>query len=77
MRMLMHLFQIQPKQNESTVGSANGSFTLKNTLEEGLAKGYTLSKKITGKDLKISTPISNERSYGQQDKFLVYASSKK
>ncbi len=59
----------QPKQNESTVGSANGSFTLKNTLEEGLAKGYTLSKKITGKDLKISTPISNERSYGQQDKF--------
>jgi len=59
----------EPKQNESTVGSANGSFTLKNTLEEGLTKGYTLSKKITGKDLKISTPVSNERRYGQQDKF--------
>ena len=28
------------------------SFTLKNTLEEGFNKGYDLSKKITGKDLK-------------------------
>ena len=59
----------QSKQNESTIGSANGSFTLKNTLEEGFIKGYDLSKKITGKDLKISIPTSNERSYGQQDKF--------
>ena len=59
----------QSKQNESTIGSANGSFTLKRTLEEGFIKGNILSKKITGKDLKTSAPISNERNYGEQDKF--------
>ena len=59
----------QPKQNENTIGSANGSFTLKKTLEEGFMKGYDLSKKITGKDLQIPIPTSNERSYVQQDKF--------
>ncbi len=57
------------KQNESTIGSAKGSFTLKNSLKEGFEKGYDLSKKITGKESKISTPTSNERSRGQQDKF--------
>jgi len=59
----------QAKQNENTIGSAKGSFTLKQSLEEGFEKGFNLSKKITGKDLKISTPASNERNYGQQDKF--------
>ncbi len=59
----------QSKQNETTVGSANGSFTLKTSLEEGFIKGYELSKKLTGKDLKISIPTINERSYGNQDKF--------
>ncbi len=59
----------QSRQNENTIGSANGSYTLKNTLEEGFKKGYELSKKITGKDLKSSTPTSNERTYGDQDKF--------
>ena len=59
----------QPRQNESTIGSANGSFTLKNSLKEGFIKGYDLSKKITGKDFKSSTPTSNEKSYGLQDKF--------
>jgi len=59
----------QPKQNESTIGSANGSYTLKKVLEEGFNKGFNLSKKITGKDLKSSIPTSNERSYGQQDSF--------
>ena len=34
----------QSKQNESTVGSANGSFTLKKSLNEGFEKGYDLSK---------------------------------
>jgi len=57
------------RQKETTVGSANGTFTLENTLEEGFRKGYELSKKITGKDLKDSKLTSNERSYGQQDKF--------
>ena len=59
----------QSKQNESTVGSANGSFTLKNSLEEGFRKGYELSKKITGKNLQISIPATNERTYGIHDKF--------
>ena len=49
----------QSKQNENTIGSANGSFTLKKTLEEGFTKGYELAKKITGKDAKSSTPTSN------------------
>ena len=59
----------QSKQNESTIGSANGSSTLKKSLEEGFTKGFDLSKKIGGKDSKISIPTSNERSYTQQDKF--------
>jgi len=57
------------KQNESTIGSANGTYTLKKSLEEGFNKGFDLSKKITGTDLKSLIPTSNERSYGQQDKF--------
>ena len=59
----------QSKQNESTVGSAKGSYSLKKTLEEGFNKGFELSKKITGKDLKTTVPTSNERNYSQQDKF--------
>ncbi len=59
----------QPKQNESTIGSAKGSFSLKKSLEEGFNKGYELSKKITGKDLKSSVPTSNEKSNDEHDKF--------
>jgi len=59
----------QSKQNESTIGSANGSFTLRSSLKEGFSKGFDLSKKITGKDIKFSTPTSNEKNYGPQDKF--------
>jgi sarcosine oxidase, subunit alpha len=57
------------RQNENTIGSANGTYTLKKTLEEAFNKGFDLSKKITGKDIKSSTPTSNERSHGKQDKF--------
>ena len=59
----------QSRQNESTVGSASGSFTLKKSLEDGFNKGYELSNKITGKNAKSTTPTSNERSYSQHDKF--------
>jgi heterotetrameric sarcosine oxidase alpha subunit len=59
----------QSRQNESTIGYASGSFTLKKNLEEGFNKGYELSKKVTGKELKIQTPTSNERNYGKQDNF--------
>jgi len=59
----------QSRQNESTIGSANGSFTLKKSLDEGFNKGYELSNKITGKNVKSTTPTSNERIYSQHNKF--------
>jgi len=59
----------QSRQNESTIGSANGSFTLKKSLDDGFNKGYELSNKITGKNIKSTIPTSNERSYAQHDKF--------
>ena len=59
----------QPRQNESTIGYANGSFSLNENLEQGFEKGYDLSKKISKNSLKTATPTSNERSYGEQDKF--------
>ena len=59
----------KPRQNESTVGSANGTFTLKQSLDEGFNKGYELSNKITNKNLKTNPPTSNERSYKTYDKF--------
>ena len=67
----------QARQNESTIGSANGSFTLKQTLDEGFNKGYELSKKINNQELKTSVPTSNERTYGRHDKFWCMPSSKK
>ena len=59
----------QSRQNESAIGSANGSFTLKKSLDDGFNKGYELSNKITGKNEKSKIPTSNERNYAQHDKF--------
>jgi sarcosine oxidase, subunit alpha len=59
----------QSKQKENTIGSANGSFTLKDSLKEGFTKGYDLSKKITGKDLPASIPTSNEKRLSKQNNF--------
>jgi len=59
----------QPRQNESTVGSAKGSFTLKQSLEEGFNKGFEVSNKITNKNIKSAIPTSNERSNGKHNKF--------
>jgi len=59
----------QSRQNETSIGSANGSFTLKQSLDDGFNRGYELSNKITGKNVKSTTPTSNERSYAQHDKF--------
>jgi len=59
----------QSRQKESTIGSANGSFTLKQALEDGFNKGFELSNKITNKNSKSTAPTSNERSYGEHDKF--------
>ena len=57
------------RQNETTVGSAKGSFTLKKSLEEGFNKGYEISNKVTNKNLKTSIPTSNERMHDEYDKF--------
>ena len=59
----------QSRQSESTIGAANGSFTLKKSLEDGFNKGYELSNKVTQKNIKTAVPTSNERSYSQHDKF--------
>ena len=44
------------KQNETTLGAANGSFTLEDTLKSSFETGYELSKKITNNDNKVSFP---------------------
>ena len=59
----------QPRQNENTIGSAKGTFTLKQSLEDGFKKGFELSNKITGKTEKNIVPTSNEKIYGPHDKF--------
>ena len=59
----------QSRQNENTIGSAKGTYSLRGSLEDGFKVGYELSKKITGKDKKDLVPKINEKKYGEQDKF--------
>ena len=59
----------QTKQHETAVGSANGSFTLEESLTKGFDTGYELSKKINKNDTKLSVPKVVERKYGKHDKF--------
>jgi len=59
----------QPRQNETTIGSAKGSFTLRKSLEEGFSKGFELSNKITKKGIKSDVPTSNERSTEKNNKY--------
>jgi len=59
----------QSKQEETTVGSANGIFTLEETLKTSFAAGHELSKKITNNDNKISVPQVAEKKSTQHDKF--------
>ena len=44
------------KQNEKTLGAANGTYTLDETLKSSFEAGHELSKKITNNDNKISFP---------------------
>ena len=44
------------KQNETTLGAANGNFSLEKTLRSSFEAGSELSKKITLKENKISIP---------------------
>ncbi len=57
------------KQKETTLGSANGIFTLEETLKTSFGKGSELSKQITNKENKISIPTVVEKKSSKHDKF--------
>ena len=57
------------KQNEKTLGAANGIFTLEETLKTSFESGEEVSKKITKKENKISVPQVSEKKHAQHDKF--------
>ena len=57
------------KQHETSVGAANGSFTLEESLKNGFENGSNLSAKITETKTEISIPNVNEKKYGAHDKF--------
>ena len=57
------------KQKETTLGSANGVFTLEETLKTSFEAGSQISKKITNNDNKISVPLVSEKKHTQHDKF--------
>ena len=59
----------QSRQQETVVGAANGSFTLKESLDEGFEQGFKISSKITNQNNKTDAPISDEKSLGKHDKF--------
>jgi sarcosine oxidase subunit alpha len=59
----------QKKQKESTLGSANGIFTLEETLQTSFEKGNELSKQFTNNDKKISAPAVIEKKTSKHDKF--------
>ena len=59
----------QSKQNETTVGSANGTFNLDDTLKNSFEAGYQLSKKITANDNKQPVPSVVEKKTSKHDKF--------
>ncbi len=57
------------KQHETSVGAANGSFTLEESLKHAFENGSNLSAKITETKTEISIPNVNEKKYGAHDKF--------
>ncbi len=57
------------KQHETSVGAANGSFTLEESLKHGFENGSNLSAKITDTKTEIAIPNVNEKKYGAHDKF--------
>jgi len=66
----------QSKQEETTVGSASGVFTLEETLKTSFEVGHRLSKKITNKDNKVLVPQVAEKKSTQHDKFWCVPLSK-
>ena len=59
----------QSRQNETVIGSANGSFTLKESLADGFKKGFQISDEITKNSKELSVPISDEKDFRSHDKF--------
>ncbi len=59
----------QSKQKETTLGAANGIFTLEETLKTSFEKGSELSKQITKEDNKVSVPTVVEKKSSNHDKF--------
>ncbi len=57
------------KQNETSVGASQGTFTLKDTLDDGFKTGFDLSKKITNNNNSTSPPNVNEIKKNPHDKF--------
>ncbi len=57
------------KQNEITVGAANGDFTLRDTLNAGFTAGNEISKKLNNKVIDIQIPTVTEKKYKTHDKF--------
>ena len=57
------------KQNEVTVGAANGDFTLQNILNEGFKAGGKVSKKINNKEINVQVPNVTEKNHKVHDKF--------
>ncbi len=57
------------KQNELTVGAANGNFTLSNTISSGFKAGTEISKKLNHKEVEIQVPNVTEKKHEIHDKF--------
>ncbi len=57
------------KQNETTLGSANGIFTLEETLKKSFESGYEISKRITNNENKVTIPQVAEKKHTTHDKF--------
>ena len=57
------------KQEEITVGAANGNFTLHDTLNAGFNAGSQVSKKLNNKDVDIQIPNVTEKKHKTHDKF--------
>ena len=57
------------KQRETTLGSANGIFTLEETLKTSFEAGHEISKKMTNNVNKITVPQVAEKKHTRHDKF--------
>ena len=57
------------KQNEMTIGAANGNFTLDESLNAGFNAGCEVSKKLNNKNFDIQIPNVTEKKQQDHDKF--------